>query len=143
MSYQNNLDEDGEVSEFNPAFLKMKRFGQLHDRLHSYRLNPKGKDPYFQEFGFILWIRDLKNFYLEIYPKITETERKEIEKTKNAIEQAMIDFPIVDVNRKKIIWHEELWTIFIRWIEKYEKLLFCAAERHGYDSPTKGEQSLF
>lgn len=142
MAYQNNLNEEGEVSEFNPAFLKMKRFGQLHDRLHSYRLNPKGIDPIYQEFGFILWIRDLKNFYLEIYPKISKEERDEIEKIKNAIEQAMIDFPVINKG-KHLTWNNEIWNIFIKWIERYEKLLFCSAEKHGYDSPTKGEESLF
>ena len=144
---EDKYENEGDISEWNPAIWKMRRLGQLNDRLHEYRLNPKIINIQYQDYNYQLWIKDLKNLYLEIYPKLTSNEKTKIENIKNAIEEALVKFPvhklIKKINGMEIYWDDAAWQVYLRYIEIFEKLLLGAADIHGLDSPTKGESSLF
>lgn len=123
---------------------KMRRLGELNERVHGYRLNPKGFDMRYQDYNINLWIRDLKNLYFEIYPKLSTKERNDIEKIKSAIETALSNYPVMETNKnRKVIWNESICKVYVKYLEILEKLLLLGADVHGLDSPTKGESSMF
>lgn len=140
-------EKEGDVSEWNPAMWKMRRLGDLGNRLHVYRLNPQGFSSEYQEYNYNLWVRDLKNWYLELYSRLGTDEVKAIEEIKKAIEVAFTHYPVqiqIKVgNTKRIYWDDKIWQIYLHYIEIFEKLLCEAAEKHGLDSPTKSESSMF
>lgn len=130
------ISEEGKVSEYNQAALKMIRFHDYFKKIAELRLYPDSYDVETRKFNIQVCIELYKVIWKEIYGKASEQEIKVIDFLFTKIKELMKKYPLYEIRKNNRPYFErDFFPIYEELYDKLEKELRLAFERAGYDSP--------
>lgn len=131
-----DIDNEGKVSTFNEAALKMVRLDALQSSMNQFRINPFVKYHSSQQYDFELWAACLDGLYLEVSPKLKKDEDAEIIELLNEARKKM---SLLLKIRDTTLWgakiHREKMYDIRTALFNAEKRIRKMLDEHGLGSP--------
>jgi hypothetical protein len=143
------LSEEGAISKFNEASLKMIRIHEAQKTLNFLRLNLHYYDTLLGKYNYELMIGELLNLMAEVKSKMSDKEKEEANKWRDKILDMMEDLQIkkrsVRIIKGKVqqweIFNKERWKILRTKIFELEDFIRQMIENHGlstFNEETEG-----
>ena len=141
----NQPADEGRVSEFNAAGLKMKRLDKIEDSMNEIHANLFAWNEDFGVFNFELKFARCDSLYQEVESKLSPDERKKGIAMRNAIKSILKKHPVIKKiknSRKKYKIDEVMKEIVADWLFKYETLVRKFKDVHGMDTSYSDREGL-
>jgi hypothetical protein len=128
--------EESNKSLFNAGIGQAQQVRELQNTINLARLNPMGViSPDFSP-NYMVAFTCITSCWLEVKPKCLESERTNVERIKELIENYITLFPVV--NKKGMVNQKNLNSI-VKLLELYESKVRESLERHELNSPSKAD----
>ncbi len=136
--------EDGKMSGFNAAALKMKRLDRILDSLNQINTNLFAWHEEVGTFNYEYKFRLCNQLYQEVESKLKKKEREEGENMRNAIEKFLEEHQVYKKLRgkKNQVLIEHTARIIRKWLDKFESLVRQYIDEHGMDTRYEDEDGL-
>lgn len=136
-----NLDDVGGDSQFNEAFLKMRRLNTIQESLNKLRLNLLAMNPNYQDYNYNLFFKELCSLQMEIVGKLSKNEVTSIEEQRKDLRMMIRDNPpwkiMMHYDNRRIVMDHKNWAELEDKLENYEMELKILMDRHGLGTPNK------
>lgn len=137
MAWKFNYNQNSNTSEFNEAFLKIRRLHELQDEVNRARVNPLLFLPHAQKYGFEVWFQNCNSLLMEVIADLEPDEQATAENLRKAIREHMINHPVFNrkknvVSGDKLLPDNSSWNVLEEYLTKYESLVRTLLARHGY-----------
>lgn len=149
MAYFYPPSNEGKVSEFNSAALKMRRLDKILTTLNEVNGNLLAFNDEVGVYNYQLKFNLVDALYQEIESKLSEEERENAERLRIAIEFAMDQFQVYEKVRtsmypkkSNIKLNAKVWAVFKRWLFKYETYVRNLQDIHGMDTAYDDDDGL-
>lgn len=136
---QEEYEQGGDISKFNPAQHKMNRINDISRTINEAKLSLFSWNPTWNSWNYIVWFVGLTILYGEVFIKFSEDEKKECEKIRKAINDCLLKYPIQE-QLKNGRWSRvnmERFEIFKKFIGIYEDKVKEMQDAHGLDTPNR------
>jgi hypothetical protein len=139
-----NQNDQGGVGIYNAAALKVAQIRKIIDDIHFCHLHYKEINLQTNKVYLADWLSLLGSIKLEIYSKLSSTDKKKADFMLNSLTDFLNTKPIYypQLNERgkqtgKILtdYHNE--EKFLKWINEFEKFVFIGLDRVGMDNPSK------
>jgi len=138
--------DEGKISKYNPAWLKMDRLHNINDTINRCWLNPLAYNQNLQQFNFEIILSCIFRLYQESQAKFNERERKKILAMGKGIELTLQKNPVYEQRTRKTMPHTKYveinhgnWKVIKKWIDIYESEVKRVVDLHGLDTPNQEE----
>ena len=128
-------EEEGKISQYNAADLKMRRLDKELSDVNNLNGNLFAWNYENGVWNFELKFARCNSLYQEVESKLKKEERNDGEKMKEAIELALKKWPVFKkTHGKKIIADKKMQELIRKWLFKYETLIRKFIDDHGMDT---------
>ena len=136
------MTEEVKKSVFNEAVLQMNRLNLLQSAMNEFRINPFSRMHSSFQWDFELWSACLDGLYLEVSPKLTPTEDKEVMELLNEVKKRNIELlKVKDISTWGMNIHrEKMWKIREALFDA-EKTVRKFMDNHNLGSPNADDDS--
>ena len=137
--------DDSNTSEFNEAFLKIRRFHELQDQINKARVNPLMFNQVAQIYNFEMWFQNINSLLMEVFADLEDVERIEAEAIRKGIQEHLYKNPIYQ-KKKNVQSGGELkvdhssWRVLEEFLTKYESLVRTLIASHGYGTKYNNDE---
>ena len=145
-----NYQNEGKMSEFNTAALKMMRLDKIESLLNQINGNLLAWNQEYGVWNFQLKFSLCDALYQEIESKLKPEERGDAEKLRNAIQIAMEEDSIYKLKKNKVYPYKQreelnkpIWKVIKKWLFIYETKVRKLLDDHGMDTKYEDESALF
>lgn len=146
--YNNNLPDEGKVSEWNSAQLKMRRLDDKITLLNNINGNLWGFNMDYGIYNFELHFKTCKTLYAEVDSKLTQDEKVRAKVLKEKIQIFLEEYPVIKIIRsgynktatKKQIHFFKVLEVML---EELELMVREFIDVHGMDTAYGDEEALF
>ena len=136
VSFQPEEDREVVTSKFNPAAYKMSRIHNYSGLIDDAKMNPSLWNPQFNCLNLVVWFKATCVIYSEVFIKFNGDEVKKCEMQRLAIEKLLDKYnPLIRNNKKGMTLDKPVLDIFVKYIDRYEKLVRGFQDIHGLDTP--------
>lgn len=149
MPWNNVSTDEGKMSEFNSAGLKMVRLDKLQQLFNEINTNLSAFNEMYGVYNYQLKISLCDSLYLETESKLTKEEREEATEIRNKVEIFIKSFPIHKKIKQKVYPYKvkqqlsmEAFEVLKKLLFEYEKLARKLIDNHGMDTLYE-EDALF
>lgn len=149
-TYNNNPTTEGKISEFNSASFKMLRLHKIMDTLNELDDNLFAWNLEKNTFNYKLKFSKCENLFQEVESKLTEDERKEILKLRDALREFMHKHQAFKVITDKVypyrqreIPDKEIQIIIEKYLSLLESMCRRLIDAHGMDTAYGEDEGLF
>lgn len=143
-------NDDGKMSEFNSAALKMKRLDKIQELLNQINGNLLALNDQYGVYNYELKLSLCDSLYQEVESKLTEEEREDGERLREFVEKMISENPVYKNKKEKIYPYREKqtmdkenWKIIKKALFFYEKVARKYMDAHGMDTAYADESDLF
>lgn len=145
MDFKDGLDDYGErmQSKFSEAWLKMARLDKLQDTINGCWISPLDYNEKLGNYNYMIIIACDDGLLKEIYGKLTDEEKKNIDDLRNAIRAMIKKYPIhepirdMTTNKRDFKINQKVWLVFADWLDKYDKEIRVLIDKTGYGTANK------
>lgn len=148
--YPDDRSDDGKMSEYNSAALKMRRLDELLSILNSININLLAFNDEVKCYNYQYKFNLCDGLFQEVESKLNKEERSDAERLRSAIQIFMDCNPVVIKKRVSLnpprtikIPDERVWKILKEWLFKYETLVRKLMDAHGMDTAYDDDSALF
>ena len=132
-------------SEFNEATLKMQRIGAAQEVINELRTNPLAWNPAYLKYNYEVIISSLVSLCYEVFPSMTNDERKEFELLREIIDNTITNRPVRENikfatfsgSQKQTRLNKENWDALRKVMFKFEDFARQQVDSHGFSNPKK------
>jgi len=149
MAFYPNQQDEGRVSEFNAAALKMRRLDKIQDILNDINSNLLAYNEEYGVYNFQLKFDICNSLYQEVDSKLTDVEKTDTKMLREAIATALEKYPIYETrinkidNKTKIKFNKGVWNVMKNWLFEYESKIRKLIDDHGMDTMYNEDEGLF
>lgn len=132
---------DYQKAVFNEGVLIARRLDVLQTRINSVRVNPLAWNNEQATYNYCVWYSDLCSLLNEAWSKMTDEEKKEIDKVRILIDEYLKIFPphktIVNenLNTREVKVRIENWEKIKKLLFIFEQNIKLYLDRHGLSNP--------
>ena len=139
--------DEGEISKFNEAFLKMKRLDKIQDGINTLRLSPLQFNMEQRVYNYQLVLSLLTSLYMEVIGKLSPPEKEKAMELKKDIEENLNKKPPFQLrshyDKKTTIFVEDAWRELEKKINDFEEFLRIMMDKHGLGTPSEEQEGGF
>ena len=136
-------DDEGKMSDFNAAALKMKRLDKILDNLNEINGNLFAWNEEYGVVNYELKFSRCKQLYQEVESKLTEKERLKGVALQEHLQKFIDDHPVYTKPKKRNVREDKsVKKILKKWLDKYETLVREYIDNHGMDTRYEDESGL-
>jgi len=150
MAWVSQNTDEGKLSEYNSAALKMKRLDKILDLINQIRTNLLAFNPDFGRYNYDIIYECYCSLYQEVRPQCSEEEKTEGDKLKDAIKSMLEKYPIHEEKRQSVYPYkinvnvnQKHWVVLRKWLDQFENLARKYQDAHGMDTAYESESAMF
>ena len=138
-------EQEGKISTYNEALLKMMRINESQKTINELWVNPLKYIPELDKFGFEVIVSELFNLLSEVWGKLSSKEKKEVSKQRTEIldfleEKSIFRFQTffgVSSSHKVQMVFKENWKQLREILFDFQNYLKELYELHEMSTPNK------
>lgn len=139
--------EEGKISQYNEAQLKMVRIHECQSMVNRLRTNMLGKDYLSNKYNYEVVISELLSLLMEVRGKLTVDEKKKIQWWEEMITKFLEYYPphtyitnsSFAQSKREFMLNNSNWRILSKVIFDLESFARDMLEEHGYGSFDRDE----